>query len=338
MKKVKFILLVLGLVLFGYLVYAIGPKAIWDNIVNFKWRLLIIIAIYPIIYWFDTLGWKYALAGTVPCGESEASPQGDSPRTRPNFSHLFTARLAGEAVNYITMGYLGGEPIKAKLLKDSHNIPMTQGLSSVVIAKTTLVISEIIFVIAGLLIAMIKFNLSPNLRNAVIIGLCLGTVFIALFFFGQKNKLFSTLLKIAKKLRLAPGFFSSREEKIKALDENIALFYNTRKKDFALSLSFHLLGWIAGVIEVYLILTFLGIDCGLYKAFVIEALAQMVKATSFMVPASMGTQEGGNLVIFLALGLGALPGITMSIVRRIREVAWAGIGLAVLAGYEIARK
>ena len=50
----------------------------------------------------------------------------------------------------------------------------------------------------------------------------------------------------------------------------------------------------------------------------------------FFVPAKVGTQEGGKVVLFAALGLNPARGLTVGVVRRIRELVYAGLGLVAL--------
>jgi len=45
----------------------------------------------------------------------------------------------------------------------------------------------------------------------------------------------------------------------------------------------------------------------------------------------VGTQEGGKVVLFAALGLSPARGLTVGVVRRIRELVYASLGLAALA-------
>jgi len=52
-----------------------------------------------------------------------------------------------------------------------------------------------------------------------------------------------------------------------------------------------------------------------------------------MVPASIGALEGGHVAIFTALGLGGTTGMAFSIVRRIREATWIGVGFVALSAY-----
>jgi len=75
----------------------------------------------------------------------------------------------------------------------------------------------------------------------------------------------------------------------------------------------------------------LGVDLSFSDVWIIEALAQLIKVGSFFIPLSIGAQEGGFIIIFSAMGLPPGMGLTLSFVRRIRELIWVGLGLA-LAG------
>jgi hypothetical protein len=94
--------------------------------------------------------------------------------------------------------------------------------------------------------------------------------------------------------------------------------------------AFFFIGWAAGAIEVYLILLFLGIPVTVERALAIEVLSATIDAVLFFVPGKVGTQEGGKVLIFSMLGLEAAKGLSLGILRRMRELIWAGIGLLVL--------
>ena len=49
-----------------------------------------------------------------------------------------------------------------------------------------------------------------------------------------------------------------------------------------------------------------------------------------MVPGSLGILEGSNMAIFAAYGLGGAVGLAYTLVRRVREIAWAAIGFVAL--------
>jgi len=58
-----------------------------------------------------------------------------------------------------------------------------------------------------------------------------------------------------------------------------------------------------------------------------EALSGVAKLAALFVPGSLGIQEGGQVLIFVAFGLGAPLAMTFSLLRRGRELLWVGFGL-----------
>jgi uncharacterized membrane protein YbhN (UPF0104 family) len=72
-------------------------------------------------------------------------------------------------------------------------------------------------------------------------------------------------------------------------------------------------------------------------AFSIEALSGVAKLAALFVPGSLGVQEGGQVLIFVAFGLGAPLAMTFSLLRRGRELLWVGFGLIVLLHHQALR-
>jgi uncharacterized membrane protein YbhN (UPF0104 family) len=99
----------------------------------------------------------------------------------------------------------------------------------------------------------------------------------------------------------------------------------------ALSIGFHFLGWLTNALETWVILALLGLDVSFVGALVIEAFSTAIRFATFMVPGSLGALEGGHVAIFVALGFTGTVGLSYSLVRRIREATWVGIGFIALA-------
>jgi hypothetical protein len=93
----------------------------------------------------------------------------------------------------------------------------------------------------------------------------------------------------------------------------------------------HFAAWVLGGLELYLILAFLDLPVSFATALVLESFGAAVRFASFMVPASLGALEGGNMAIFAALGLPASMGLTSTLIRRLREATWAVGGLVAFA-------
>jgi hypothetical protein len=85
-----------------------------------------------------------------------------------------------------------------------------------------------------------------------------------------------------------------------------------------------------GAAEIYLILRWVGSSVDWQTALALETGSVLVDGILFFVPAKIGTQEGGKVVLFAALGLSPARGLTVGVVRRIRELVYAGLGLVAL--------
>ncbi len=226
-----------------------------------------------------------------------------------------------------------GEPIKAYFLK-KHNISMIDGMASVVISKTMMMVTQIIFVMIGVLFFLYELNVSSTRFICSIAIILLGIPVIIFVIFIQKHGLFAFLLKLLRILRIRIRYIEEREARLRELDENIYQYYIHNKMKAFYSFVCFLLGWLAGLLEVFLILYLLNIPIDTVSVYVIESLSTVAKGITSFIPGSIGGQEGGIIAIFTSLKLGAGVALTFGILRRFRELIWTGIGLFVLSKLE----
>ena len=66
-----------------------------------------------------------------------------------------------------------------------------------------------------------------------------------------------------------------------------------------------------------------------HTALVIETLGS-ASLRHLLRAGSLGALEGANTAAFAALGLGAPAGLAFSLLRRLRQVVWIGLGVIVL--------
>jgi hypothetical protein len=135
--------------------------------------------------------------------------------------------------------------------------------------------------------------------------------------------------RLLAKLKLAPT--RHRQAMLDGLDETLRSIYTGRRGRLVASAACHFLASAVGTLEIYLVVRFLDIPITMPTAFAIGAFGSAVKFLSFMVPASLGALEGGNVVIFAAFGLGGSVGLTYTLVRRLREIVWIAAGFAILS-------
>lgn len=314
---VRLVFLVAGVVVLGGLLWHIGLFLIWETMERVGLvAFCVILAPFLVVYLLDTYGWSLTLGQWS---------------SRVGFVRLFMVRMAGETINATTpTAMLGGEPMKAYLLT-RYEVPMVEGLASVVTAKTIMTLAQILYMVLGLsatfwLIGGTGYNV---LVAFVSVGLLAFGVF--LFLVVQRYGLGRGVLTVADACRIRSQRLEAYRPRLLELDRTIRAFYGQRRRAFFLSMGVHFTAWLTELFEVYAILYFLGAEVGWLSALSIAAMTALIKGSMSFVPGGLGVQEGGYLIFLMALGYGEVTGITFAVIRRIREILWILTGLLFLA-------
>jgi len=321
LRHAERVLLVAGTGLFIFLIYQLGPGTVLTNLRIVGWGIVVVVAQEIIAYTANTLGWRSAFP---------------PPRPAISLRRMLPARIAGDAVNYVTpTATLGGEFVRTRLLRD--DAPSTSLVASVAVAKLTQTVGQVAFVIVGLNLVINETPLPPPVRRAILTGLTLFTALVVGLVLLQRRGMFAPLLRLAHRLGL-PARSPETMRRLEHLDREIARFHGSAAAPFLSSSAIFFVGWCAGVIEIYLILWLLDVPVTLHRALTIEVLSVAIDGTLFFVPLKAGTQEGGKVLIFTLLGLDPAKGLALGIVRRIRELSWALIGLVILSRHHLLRR
>ena len=170
------------------------------------------------------------------------------------FVTLLRTRLVGEAFNLVTpTAALGGEGVKAWLLRD--RLPLDESVPSVIIAKTTITLAQGVFLLLGIALASIGFGRSPLLLG---MQWLLGLEVLALVAFIVVQ----TRGVVAGPWGCSSGWACARRAPAHTaarVDRTLHTFYRHTPRRLTLSIAFHLVAWLLGAVESYLILQFLGV-------------------------------------------------------------------------------
>jgi uncharacterized protein (TIRG00374 family) len=105
----------------------------------------------------------------------------------------------------------------------------------------------------------------------------------------------------------------------------------SERRRFGLSSLAYFLGWLAGALEAWVYLILLGLPNKPLFALLIQAWLVLVTRLTAFVPANLGTQEAGAVMIFSFLGFTADSAIAFCLLCRIRQIFWIALGLSILA-------
>ena len=314
MSKFKFIYLIFGIALLVFIFNKVDFNSFLNELNKLRFSFITILVIYLMGFVLDTYSWKLCIENLI--------------NKKLIFHKIFKIRIIGEAFNYILF-QVGGEPVKAFLLKNKFNIKYKSSIGSLILAKTIILFALIIFCFIGLICIFYTNKFGANFEKASLIGFSLFTTLIILFFIIQRYKLTTKIHKIFKhKLSQKFNLFFKH---LQETEHNISEFYKKTKKDFFKILFFNLCNWFIGALELYVIFILLNQKISFFEAVAIETLVQLVRAMLFFIPSNLGTQEGVFVIAVNILKDSTPLGLAVAIIRRLREVIWISIG--VIFGY-----
>lgn len=310
-------LLAVGLFVLIAIVWHVGPLLIIQNIEQLGYLALLVIFLPTVIvYSFEAYGWYLTLGSYA---------------YQVGFARLFMIRMAGEAINNTTpSAYLGGEPVKAYLLKH-YGVSLVEGMASVVTAKTIMTLAQILFIFLGIGLAFWVLGENEYYLVAALASVAVLVCGLLLLVLAQRYGIAAGLLKLLRMAHLRIRFLEEREAQLLVLDRTIQSFYTHRRRKFILATGVFFLGWMTETLEVYAILYFLGENVAFLESMSIAALAVLIKGSTFFIPGSMGAQEGGYLLLLIGFGYDEVTGIAFALIRRLREVVWIVLGLIFFA-------
>ena len=312
----KLLFLIVGLAALVGIVLHIGLEPIQHTVsqlglLHFGLILLPMILVYGL----EALGWQLTL--------------GSHART-VGFMRLFAIRMAGETVNVTTpTAYVGGEPLKAFLLK-RYGVPMVDGLASVITAKTTMTFAQVLFILLGLALAFWILEDSGHSWVAMLVSVGVLGFGVGLFLLLQRHGIGVGCLTLLRACGIRFGFLEKREPQLQELDGTIRSFYSQHRQTFYAALAIFFLAWLTETLEVYAILYYLGVSIDVWAAISIAALTVLIKGGTFFIPGSLGAQEGGYTLLLMSFGYSEVTGITFALIRRLREILWILLGLVCL--------
>ncbi len=303
-----------GIGLLAYIASWTDLTEVWNRLVDLgAWGALAVCAVYFTAFLVDTASWQLMLPGVR--------------LDAPWLYRLWKVRMVGQVLNLvIPAGSFGGEPVKAVLLKRAHAIGYREGAASLFIAKTVNLLGLAAFSAVGFALMLQVETLPGAYVLAAGAGLAALGFGIIGFYAVQRWGAASYLAR-----RLAAWRFGRRLEglleHIHEVDDHFERFYARQPARFAAALALALASWLIGMGEIVVIMWFLGVPVTLAEAWLIETVAQLVRAGTFFIPASLGATEAAMVLVYEALVGAPSLGFAVALIRRARELLWIAWGL-----------
>lgn len=236
-----------------------------------------------------------------------------------------TASLAGDALGNVTpLGLAASEPAKALYLR--HHAPPSHTLAALVAENFFYGVSVAIYVMLAAGAMFLFFDLPPAVRVAGHLSLAsMGAVLVGSAWLAwSKPALLSTLLARLPGTRLA-----ALSNRVRRFEERT---YGAAAHDgrplaavAACEAGIHVLS----LAECWLTFWLLTGVTSIVPALVFDGFNRIVNVVFKHLPLRMGVEEGGTALLAAAIGLPPHDGFMLAIVRKVRSIVWAAVGLGI---------
>jgi hypothetical protein len=298
-----------GAVLFAYVVRRAGVSEIIDGIQRVGWGLLAILALAGVRFVVRAGCWRLCMP----------------PDRSLSFGRTLTAFLAGDAVGNVTpFGLVASEPAKVFLTR--HHLATRESVTSLAVENVIYAASVVTMLVAGIAVALAAVPLPVSWRWAAAGGLCGVACLVAV-----AVRVLRGTWDVSRGPR--PRWRARLADVRQAVVGVLAAPPRRLWRAFVLDMSFHALG----TLEVFLTLGWLLGDRSptLVQAIVFETVNRGVTVGFKFVPFRIGVDEAFSGVVAPLLAVDASAGVALAVVRKVRNLFWTGIGLAVIAAHPV---
>lgn len=304
-----------GLVVIFWMVHRLSPVRILANLRLVGWGFFLMVLMQGLHYLFETMAWRSIL--------------GHDDRKKVGFWKMFKINLQGEALNYITLTRMGGEPLKVISISDS--VGLAHSAASVIVQKFCVIFGFWLTIAVGFLAVLFHADVTGEIKNKMAFGLLALTVFILLASWLQRMGMFSPLSWVLKQFQSKWHWVSDQVLRLTHLDSKILETYHSRPLQVSAAIFFNAFAWIEEILFIWLTVYFLKMDEHWFTPVLVGTIAMMMNSLFFFVPWRAGTQEGTMVLSFNLLNLSEPAGLSVAILRRLREMVWIFAGLILFA-------
>lgn len=258
-------------------------------------------------------GWSALIPAEIPPGRAVA------------------ATIAGEAAGVLTpLSFVVSEPTKAAYL--ARAVPggsLTTASALAALAAETFVfgVSVAVWIIAGAIALLYAYPVNADMRTA------------GLFALGTMSAVLVVAALVAWRQPTLVGAIVSRVPipSVRAFADHVREFeesaYGSTRHATArmwvvvlATVAFHLLSFL----EIWLTIWLITGQSFPAAAFILDTVGRLTNVLFKMIPLQLGVLQVGSELVGLAIGLPPGTGVTVALIRTIRILFWAGVGVVLL--------
>jgi hypothetical protein len=311
-------LLAFGFTVAAVLVWRAGPRFVWAMVLRTGWSFVPFIAIYVLHVALRAAAlWRTLLDGGV------------------RFADVLRIRLAGEAVEMLTFtGPFLAEPAKGWLLT-RRGLATADAFAAVVIEYLLYTVASSWLALVALWLLLARGTLPPRVQSGVVTVIALTIAFLLAFTFAAVTGV-GLIVPI---LRLSRVVIGARRAEIAArefarVEDAIIRFLHHHRARLSEVLAIETAAQLLLIFEIWIVLVALAVPRSWEQSFVLEGGVKFVPIAFAFIPGQFGALEGVYALLAGAIGLPAAVGLTLALLRRVRDLLVAAAGLVALTLFD----
>jgi uncharacterized protein (TIRG00374 family) len=306
-----------GLGFVAYLIYQVGPAAVWDALSRVRFRLLWLVAAYLAAQTVMSLPWGLLLP----------------PAARPSLADVIRSRLAASGLNALLPLVGAGEAVRLLWLRRSA---WSEGAAAMVADRVMFALASALWVAAGGLAAVHARGVGPRLVPAVLsAAVVLAAIAVAVIILGRMGRTLSFVRRLGLKLWSRMGDLSPDQQatgsRAEEVDGALRRMFHAPGK-LLVVLLIHIVGRFLMTLEIYLALHALAVPADPAQVLVLAAVPVALGFVGAAIPSQMGLAEGALAGVTAALGLGPHAGLALVLLQRARQLLFVPVTMMLLQG------
>ncbi len=311
----------LGFCILGYLVVRSGPARLWDQLSHLGPGFLLAVGAFAASKFFMALAWR---------------PLFQPGRSTASLWDLTAATMVGGAINDVTPGGVGGEPLKVTWL--AGKAPGEDLVSSLLLHNYLYVLTNILLMLAGGIALVSLLDLSTLARvgvfggMAVMVGAAVGLAFVL------RKGVAAPFVRLVRKLGLKSIDPEALLARARETDDQARRFFSERPLEMVQAFGWMVVSRAVAALETYFLLRMLGWSVSPVDVLLITTMTVAVYLVFPFVPSQVGAMEGAAFLLYPALGIAGAAGLAVEVVRRLRVIVMLAIALAIMAAKALSER
>ncbi|HEY2568592.1 MAG TPA: flippase-like domain-containing protein [Candidatus Udaeobacter sp.] len=308
-----YLLALAGAALFTALLIHQGVRQVLNTFATGEWGILGVVVYHIIPIFLDAIAWWVLF------------PRPD----RLPLHQLFWMRWIGESISaLVPSAAIGGDIVRARLAA-IHGASLPVAAGTVVVDVTLGIFVQAGFTLLGLVL-LVSATGTHSFVGPSLIGIVIALFAFSGFYFVQRLGIFGFLGRIITRLAGSKDW-QSLVQSGETWDQTIRSLYARRRAVVACSV-WTISSLVVGSGEIWLALWFLDLPASFVNALIFQSMVLTIRSAAFAVPAGLGVQEGGYLLVGSLLGISGDGAFALSLVWRAREI---GLGIPALICWQV---